>query len=145
MKDLKQNMVCFLFICSRWGCHLQERREVSWDSTELGIPVHLLQTLQRVLMLSRSLMDVSFFSPPEVKESQNALFFYAGLVTTLSLKRWTTSASGWGQRWDSERPISWLISKSNTLAYIEKERERYWQYAEGLIGYVICELTVMAW
>lgn len=92
-----------------------------------------------------------FFLPPEVKESQNArsssLFFNAGLVTTLSLKRWTTSASGWGQRWDSERPISWswLIWKSNTLAYIERERGigrlcELWVDCHGLVG---CNSTLL--
>ena len=84
LKGLKiQKWFISLCFCSRWGCHLQERWKVSWDSTELGIPVYLFQTLQWVLIFSNFVMNAlpSVFSP-EIKKLQNVLFF---LMQTWSL------------------------------------------------------------
>jgi hypothetical protein len=74
-----------------------------YGTRDSSIPISNPTMGTDIIQFCHERLNISF--SPEIKKSQSVLFFCnADLVTILSLKRWTTSASGSGQRWDFERP-----------------------------------------
>lgn len=74
-----------------------------YGTRDSSIPISNPTMGTDILQFCHERFNISF--SPEINKSQNVLLFYADLVTILSLKRWTTSASGSDQRWDFESEI----------------------------------------